>query len=151
MTEPLDLTRGVKMEVAETLNHTKEAKKYKVDVLKGLNTETHPLGETLHDLTLGIGAPDLTAADKMAPLMKQIRDFKADTAVREIAADRNALNDIKRPHQDRVDEDARWDNTNRYEVSVEQEQFSSEADTGGNGTAMILLAGVVVFLAIYAK
>ena len=150
ITEPLDLTRGVKKEVAEVLNHNKDAKKYKVAVLKGQNTETNPLGKYMHDMTLGIGAPDLTDADKMEPLMKQIREFKADTAIRQIAADRNALNAIKQPFQDRVDDDSKRNNKNRYSVGFGKFKDGSQPSPG-NGSAMILLAGVVVFLALYAK
>ena len=150
ITEPLDLTRGVKAEVAEVLNHNKNSKKYKQDVLAGKNTEDHPLGETLHDLALGIGAPDLTKADDMAPLMKvATAGFRHDPTAHTIPADGNALNALKRDIQDKIDDRMNWNATDRTQIIMER--LVDDGPSEGNGTAMILLAGVVIFLALYSK
>ena len=150
ITEPIDVTRGVKSEIADVLNHNNASKKYKQRVLDGKNTEKHPLGETLHDLALGHGAPDLTASDDMKALMKEVAAvWGPDSAAHDIPGDRNAMNARAKPIQDEIDEDANWDATNRYDIIVER--IPGEGPPGSSGSVMILIACGVLFLALYGK
>ena len=145
----MDLTRGVKAEVADVLNHTKASKRMKWEVLKGKDTERHPLGETLHDLALGVGAPDLTDPENMESLMTNVKDFEPDATAFMTPGDRNALAAKEREVQNRIDDDAQYDNADRYGVIIESHMKTDSAN-GGN-TMLILLAVGVMFLAMYGK
>ena len=148
ITEPLDLTRGVKAEIADVLNHSHDSKKMKWETLHGKDTERHPLGETMHDLALGVGAPDLTEPDDMETLMTITADFTPDAVAHEIPGGRNALAAKASPVQSRIDDDANYDNKDRFKVIYE----SPPPGPPGNGsTIMILLAAGVIFLAMYGK
>ena len=102
----------------------------------------------MHDLALGVGAPDLTEPDNMESLMTVTGNFRPDPAARSIAGDRNALAAKARPVQERIDDDANYNNQDRFAIIYE----SPPPPPPGNGsTIMILLAAGVIFLAVYGK
>ena len=149
LTEPLDVSRAVKAEVASVLNHTTESKRLKNEVLGGKNTTLHPLGESMHDVALGVGAPDLTSGEDMQPLMRLAKaGAREDSVVHQYPGGKNALNALARPVQEEIDDAARYDNTNRYQVVV-NERKEVGTRTGGGTQIAFLVAGIVIFIAVY--
>jgi hypothetical protein len=148
MVEPIDLTRGVKGELAGTLNHNKDAKRFKMDILEGKDPEKHPLGETLPDVSLGVGPPDLTKSDDMKPFMKVQKNRPADRGVVNFPGDRNALTSMAREYQAEVDDAERYDATAKLEVKFER--IAKKPETTSSNV-MFLIAGVVIFVALYGK
>ena len=150
LTEPLDVTRGVKAELAQVLNRTPDSKRLKNDVLTGKDTQKHPMGETMHDLSLGVGAPDLTKSDDMRPLMKKLfEEFPVDSAAHTLPGGRNALVAQTKAVQNEIDDIANYGTSDRYKVQFDVVPQDSPASSGS--TVLFLLAGCVIFLAVYGK
>ena len=104
----------------------------------------------MHDLSLGVGAPDLTKSDDMRPLMKKLfEEFPVDSAARTLPGGRNALVAQTKAVQNEIDDIANYGTSDRYKVQFDVVPQDSPASSGS--TVLFLLAGCVIFLAVYGK
>jgi len=155
ITDPIKVVHGVKSDVANTLNHKLTSKLFKKRALDGHDTSVLPMGGTMPALSLGIGAPDLTeyvSADMEAHMRVQEPPNPLQSVI--VATDPSGINAENRrvvEAEDLLREITDYDATHGgYKVSYQAPEHSS-GGSGSGGTAMFLIAGVVIFIALYGN
>ena len=152
LTVPIADVHGVSADVTSILNKSPTSKIFKKRVSQGQVTTFMPLGSTKPELSLGIGVSTRHADADMKAFMtrRENEDPTQNQEVVRTGASRAAQEKKRVSWQDSLDDVTNYRNVDTR-LKVGFAPGETESAGGGGGMGMMLVAGLVIFVAMNYK